>query len=297
MKIDSAFQIGKTHDICQDFALTSRNDSPLTYTVVSDGCSSSLDTDIGSRILACSTTQQLEHIVHQTDNLNSFNPEVGIVQACHVCDALNLSSRAADATLLIAAVINGRTQIRVLGDGTIAIGTKDGEIVVIDFAYPGGYPFYMSYLPQCSKEFSNWDSKYSQCDITVSIIKKDGIDKFDSFTGDNDFFTNSADKPSLLILGSTYDKRITIGDYFDKVQWVALMSDGIHSFYEAKNLGTSIVNDDIDYIDVIQEVLNFKNFNGKFMQRRLNRFLKFCAKNNWYHADDISFGTIYFGDK
>jgi hypothetical protein len=295
MKLDSAFQIGKTHDICQDFALTSKDSSPLIYTVVSDGCSASLDSDVGSRVLACTATQQLEHIVHQTDNLSSFNPEVGIVQAGHACDALNLSRRAADATLLIAAVINGRIQIRVLGDGTVAIGTKDGEIVVIDFEYTGGYPFYMSYLPECSKDFLNWNKKYSQCEITVSIIKKDEIDTFDSFSGDNDFFTNSADKPSLLVLGSTYDKKITIGDYFDKVQWVSLMSDGVHSFYETQNLGTSIVNADIDYLDVITEALNFKNFNGKFMQRRLNRFLKFCQKNNWHHADDISFGTIYFG--
>ena len=75
------------------------------------------------------------------------------------------------------------------------------------------------------------------------------------------------------------------------------MSDGVHSFYETQNLGTSIINADLSYVDVITEVLNFKNFNGQFMQRRLNRFLKFCQKNNWHHADDISFGTIYFGDK
>ena len=52
MKIDSAFQIGKTHDICEDFALTGTKNSIVPYTIVSDGCSSSPLTDVGSRILS-----------------------------------------------------------------------------------------------------------------------------------------------------------------------------------------------------------------------------------------------------
>ena len=43
---DSYFKIGKTHLICQDYALHSEGHISL-----SDGCSSSPNTDIGSRLL------------------------------------------------------------------------------------------------------------------------------------------------------------------------------------------------------------------------------------------------------
>ncbi|GAH21715.1 unnamed protein product, partial [marine sediment metagenome] len=52
MRNDVAFQIGKTHDICEDFALSGNFGSPgggddCNYLVVSDGCSSSPGTDLG----------------------------------------------------------------------------------------------------------------------------------------------------------------------------------------------------------------------------------------------------------
>jgi len=297
MKVDSAFQIGKTHDICQDFALASYVNASMPFTIIADGCSSSPSTDVGSRILSLASTHQLERIVQETGELHTFSPNVGIVQAQHVCNALNISSRAVDSTLLISTFNRGKTQIRILGDGAIAIGTKNGDIITIDFNYVKGFPFYMSYLPECSKDFLNWEKQYSECKITLSILNNNGFEEYDSLTGDYNYFCSSSEYPEINILGSTWDKKVNIKDHFEKVEWVALMSDGVHSFYNAQNLDTSIVNVEIDYRDVIKEVLNFKNFNGKFMQRRLNRFLKFCEKNNWHHADDISFGTIYFGDK
>jgi len=49
-------------------------------------------------------------------------------------------------------------------------------------------------------------------------------------------------------------------------------------------------------IALISSVLfSFKNFNGQFVQRRMNKFLKDCNKDNWYNADDISLGVIYLG--
>lgn len=295
MKVDSAFQIGKTHDICQDFALANSVDEDMPFVIVSDGCSSSPNTDIGSRILSLTSTHQLERIVKETGKLYTFSPEVSIVQSQHVCDALNISPRAVDATLLMATFTGGKTQIKVLGDGVVAIGTESGEIITINFDYVSGYPFYMSYLPEYSKDFINWEKKYSECEITVSILNDDGIEEYSIFDGKESLFCASTSRPEINILGETWNKKININDHFNKMKWVTLMSDGVHTFYEAQNTDTSIVNMDIGYREVIKEALNFKNFNGKFMQRRLNRFLKLCQKNNWHHADDISFGTIYFG--
>ena len=48
---DAAFTIGKTHAVCQDYALAQNasDTSPLRATWLSDGCSSSPHTDIGAR--------------------------------------------------------------------------------------------------------------------------------------------------------------------------------------------------------------------------------------------------------
>ena len=57
MKIlkDSIFKIGKAHSVCQDYAagITYPPIRDMTYNVIalSDGCSSSLNTDWGSRLI------------------------------------------------------------------------------------------------------------------------------------------------------------------------------------------------------------------------------------------------------
>ena len=65
MKLDSAFQIGKTHDVCEDFALTGTFEdekNTARYVIVSDGCSSSQNTDLGSRLLSFSIANELKKI-------------------------------------------------------------------------------------------------------------------------------------------------------------------------------------------------------------------------------------------
>ena len=79
----------------------------------------------------------------------------------------------------------------------------------------------------------------------------------------------------------------------EDVEWVALSSDGLGSFYEQIETETSKYNKPINYIDVIIELLKIKNTNGRFIQRRLNKFRKDCIKKNWYHADDISLAVLY----
>src|SRR5215203_2249321 len=45
MNTDCFFNIGATHSVCQDYVVAS------PYLILSDGCSSSPDTDIGARLL------------------------------------------------------------------------------------------------------------------------------------------------------------------------------------------------------------------------------------------------------
>ena len=73
------------------------------------------------------------------------------------------------------------------------------------------------------------------------------------------------------------------------------MSDGVETFYQLENTGTSKSSRDIDLATIMHSLLAFKNFGGPFVQRRLNKFLVDCEKENTYCADDVSIGVIYTG--
>ena len=51
MKADAYFEIGATHLVCQDYALAFANNE-YAYAIVSDGCTSSPNTDIGARLIS-----------------------------------------------------------------------------------------------------------------------------------------------------------------------------------------------------------------------------------------------------
>ena len=57
MNTDGAFYIGTTHEVCQDYCMA-ENDA----IVVSDGCSGSPGTDMGSRVLSITTMNKIEEL-------------------------------------------------------------------------------------------------------------------------------------------------------------------------------------------------------------------------------------------
>lgn len=140
MNADAIFDIGSSHAVCQDYAIA-RNDC----VILSDGCSSSPDTDIGSRLL-----------VRALDQLLTTRPPKEITEL-HAAAALTALSWAAmlglpaqtvDATLLSAHVTNDELIIACSGDGVIILETKAGVFDVRPISSPGGYPFYPTYLHQ-----------------------------------------------------------------------------------------------------------------------------------------------------
>jgi hypothetical protein len=216
-------------------------------------------------------------------------------------DSLKISPDSLDATALVAYYIDDFFEILVKGDGCIAFGLEDGRILVSNFEFPNGFPFYMNYLPKYTLRFQQWLEEQiptTPCIVTSSIINIDGTyEQLDDHCSPD--FTFRENKKSSII--SVRKDKYGGSAYFwtEKTKppkFVVLMSDGINSFYKTVDSGTSLTNSNIDYREVIYRALSFKNFNGKFMQRKLNRFLKFCIKNNWHHSDDISFGAMYFGD-
>jgi hypothetical protein len=140
MNSDAIFTIGKTHKVCQDYALAGFADG-LPYTIVSDGCSSSRDTDFGGRIL-CKYAAQMLHsaIEYGVVPENAFKMSSSLVNDWKVVDQDCL-----DATLLIAKVIEDKVQVLMSGDGVVAAKRKDGMIIVKVIEFKDNAPLYLSY--------------------------------------------------------------------------------------------------------------------------------------------------------
>ena len=140
MNSDAIIDIGSTHAVCQDYAIAKRD-----YVILSDGCSSSPDTDIGARLLVRALDQQLS--ADATKQIAELHADAART-ALGWADMLALPPQSVDATLLSAHVTDDELIIASSGDGVIILESQSGALDVRPISSPSGYPFYPSYLHQ-----------------------------------------------------------------------------------------------------------------------------------------------------
>jgi hypothetical protein len=275
MKSDSGFYIGTTHDICEDYALS--NDAS-DLIMVSDGCSSSPKTDIGSRLICeCAKNDFWNHV--KKSNI--------VYIANKAAQMMDLPQRCLDVTFLTAVADEEKVFIETTGDGNIIVKTKDGVLHIISMNYAKSAPYYMNYVYNRNDDLAWENIPNNDYTVEYNTITEDKLEytitnlPLESFPGLESSFEP---KGNRLVLSR------------EDVEWVALSSDGLESFYEKVSTETSLVNKPVDYIDIIIELFQIRNTNGKFVQRRLNKFKKACAKKNWYNADDVSLAILVPGE-
>ncbi|MDD5589173.1 MAG: protein phosphatase 2C domain-containing protein [Candidatus Nanoarchaeia archaeon] len=259
MDIDSAFSIGSSHIVCQDYAIADNDSKSI---IVCDGCSSSENTDIGSRLLALCTKTCLEEY-------QIFSKDIIIEKIKMYSRLLKLTYSTFDSTLMVVKKNNDILNINIIGDG-ILVFEKEKTLVINDFVCENNYPPYLSYNlnEERKKNLINTDEiKHKR-----TIIEKEN--HLNIWGLENDF----------LNIESFY---IAMDNDFKSV---TLFSDGIHSFGKRDEMG---IFKPLNFIDIIFELMDFKSTTGKFIQRRLNRFEKDCKKRGWEHYDDLSMATIY----
>lgn len=269
MNTGSAFYIGKTHEICQDY--TMHGVDPIPYIVVSDGCSGSPHTDIGARILTR---------IFSDSRFSTFGAEVSelISDAHETRSFLNLPPESLDATIMCSYVTDGVYYTHLFGDGVIAKIRKNGTIQIIRVEYPSGAPLYLNYSSDAIRMKGYEDTFSLNRRIYFYDLEPDGT--ILNFKVEDDS------------TGESYYESGKINDLSN----ISLMSDGVLSFYELANTGTSKVQIPVEPNDVLRKLLDFKGFQGDFVARRFQKFRKDCEKMNWFHADDLSLATIYLGD-
>jgi len=122
MHADAHFERGRTHAVCQDYALA-QTTARGAWALVCDGCSSSRDTDVGARLLA-----------HAAAAILRDGRLPGSSACWRVADRaaghLGLAPASVDATVVAALELPDRIVAIIRGDGIVAARRRDGTIEV-----------------------------------------------------------------------------------------------------------------------------------------------------------------------
>jgi len=274
MNTDSAYCAGTNHLGCEDYARSGvfqKEGSDKAYAILSDGCSSSDDSDLGARFAVLSAENLIKLMSGEFD---SFLFSIAL-QAWSIIESRSLPIDVLDATLF-SICVDDKISFDCLGDGYLITKTKTGKIEILSFVYPNGYPAYLSYLIAIGKQTS-FIQLDGQCIQTHIVISPDGEESREQkeFSG---LIPTSFGIPDI-----------------ENYEWVAITSDGIDSFYRTETTETSKKNIWIEKEQFLLEMLEFKTFAGKFVKRRMSAFLKKKEKEGWRHSDDLSLAVVYLG--
>lgn len=275
MNVDHYYTKGTFHRENQDYALSGFRDGK-PFAIISDGCSSADKSDVGARLLAISAGTE----VYKNNWTDEAFGHISVGRAQSLCRAMLLNEDALCATLLVATIENNLAKFSIYGDGVIAYKYKKAPIVIIQYEFESGAPFYLRYQLDDEK--------------LLGYGKEFGFNyKITSYENGEIKFQNSELSGRLHKDNFHFNCCVPL----ENLEFVAVMSDGVASFLENNKTETSISSTNVPIPLVVEELLGFKNFTGEFVHRRCNRaFNRNFPQKGWHNADDVSIAAIYFGE-
>lgn len=261
MNIDSFTKTGHSHTLFEDAVIT--GSVPFPFIIVSDGCSSSDNTHLGSHLLSRSAELELK----EHGGFHSSFEESVIYRARSMADLLGLKHTSLDATLLIAYVLDDKVQIWMTGDGCLYY-KNNGIQNTVSIQYYNNMPYYLSYKLDPLR-----NDKYKE--KVLESEEKNIAFKNVMFWKDDD----------LKEIDCEYDKAFRLELDIDNLEYLVLSTDGVESF-ESSDIRV------LNNIDL--KMHQFKKFTGDFLQRRIKRIIKEEAKAGRNHSDDIGIAAISF---
>ena len=275
--VDGILETGKLHKICEDYI--SFGMKPTPHIILSDGCSSSKDTDVGSRILVHLAKRALRRafgepwdcpVGYEPFLVGGTNASFGnmiINDAIRVVKDMGLPMGCLDATLIMAFVRDGYLKVFMYGDGYVFAGRNDFNLQYAYSEFNENCPYYLTY-------WADRERAKAHC----AKVGAEGCT----------FKTNyPTDKYFVMSNTFVYDALFPL----EHLKFLAISSDGINTFINTKQGGS------VPFMDVAKEFLAFKNLAGEFVQRRVGRALKDYKKQDVEHLDDLSFGVIYIEER
>lgn len=282
-KTNHAFHIGAQHlslgKPCQDYVLSGTLNGTAAYAIVSDGCSSGGETDIGARIVALATKRALEENVHRS---NLTAERINLVRDAYMETyrrTLGLEHRDMLATCLWALVTQEQVLTHITGDGVLSM-QYELDTLVYEFTWADNKPYYPAY------RLGNIDSGFIAAHqenplpltTTTTYVKSTGM----SGLKDGAFHEHGVE---IGMTGVSFKKPLPEkNDEFGKLVGISLFSDGL----------TQV--DAYDTLTAAHELTSFKSTQGDFLVRRMNKFLQESRKVGRGPIDDIACATILFAE-
>jgi hypothetical protein len=296
MNTDCYFEIGSSHQICQDYAYSGQEFN-FSYAVISDGCSASGKhgpVDFGARLIVHSYINQIieskngifldkeEGVFTEENSVGNIYfrnalkniAKLSLSRCGQSIRMLNLSEATLDCTLLSIVSDGKNTFYSIFGDGLIIFYTNK-NIYVIEVDFPSSAPFYLSYGENKIRE----EAYFREFDLSKNYKRT----KYNHNWEVVEFVEKSIDCSEVLA-GKFYlrDDEYLI--------FAAVTSDGYMTYFDERE------REYMDCPSVLKEMFGYKNFNGEFVKRRMLSFKRSCASRGIFHLDDVSIATINFGE-
>jgi hypothetical protein len=275
---DHFFTIGTFHQAdglpCQDYAFSGTTPNNIHYAIVSDGCSASNDSDLGSRWLTHWFRSFLEAY---PDNFPADPSKYGEMQVEALIEDFRVGVRednllphgqCTDATL-VAAFLHRAFDlgyILMVGDGAFAIRDRDGSLRSYLVEVDGNFPPYLSY--QCD---NNRLAQY--LNVVRARELKMNITEYDSETKILKVFDSVPLESVIASAGVIFE--------FDPktTDMVGIFTDGVHSFEQK-------------WYEMTEKLMDVKTFEGNFVTRTCLGNLRRMTKQGAHHYDDLSMAAM-----
>lgn len=259
--------------VCEDYIIHGDSELGFKYVILSDGCSSSPQTDVGARLLVHTAKQYLQRTIKKVleEENSHFHYYDLAYKVIHLADVsalslLGLHPNSLDATLFILFECNNQLWFYGYGDGYVLFRNINGETGYYKITCENNAPNYLSYQLDPARSdalMAAVDPKGIQVEKT--IMKEDR----DSSYTESAYYGYNRTKPGLIL-------KFELSEFTE----VLIASDGIGSFDE------ELISDR----QVIKDFTDFKNTNGEFIRRRVGRAFKLYDRKEYIHTDDIAIG-------
>jgi len=281
---DCYFHIGQAHlnggKPCQDYACASVYQGAV-YAIVSDGCTTGGETDVGARVLTLSTAVAIrEHwAVSRTALGHTVPQEIGMRQKIAMAgsrEILGLDQQDMLATCVYQYITPDGGFIHLQGDGVLARKERNGRITMCRYEWmpdSEGHvrPLYPAYAADGYASFIQAHGG----DINEKRLTKECWE----YSPDGELLQLPSEEFTLGegIRGITTS---ILAEDMETTDCTAVFSDGV----------TQI--ESLDWKDAVVGLLAFKTTEGEFAKRRMIRVIRDAQKDSKGPLDDIAYAVV-----
>jgi hypothetical protein len=274
---DSHFTIGRNHlnngKPCQDYATAADLPGGGAYAIVSDGCSTGGETDVGSRILTLSTAQAIrEHwstsrTTHTPGTTDHIAVRQRVVSAA-ACSVLGCQPSDMYATCIYIYASRDGGFAHIQGDGVVAWKYTDGRVGMVRYDWANNMPFYPAYADDNYRQFID----VSGGDINTLRVT-------------SQTWEQSAPEADLVHVDS---RSYSLGQ---GIRGLTIpLPPGVR-FFGVFTDGVTLVQE-WDWKAVVTELLDFPTTKGAFAKRQLIWFVRDTQGIGKGPFDDLAYAVI-----